>query len=145
MNFHLPQVTQYKKPILTVSLLLTVATISYFTFQTYLPKTLKQIEEVKGYSTERDIDLPISKNAKELGRSNSTNGSQVTYQLTDSNENVQQFYKNIMIGREWDIEMQTNSDTTTKTKYRKDNKRITITTSKQDNQTILSIEIFENL
>lgn len=144
MNFHLTQVTQYKKPIITVSVLLTVAIISYFTFQTYLPKTLKQIEEVKGYSTERDIDLPISKDAKELGRSNSTNGSQITYQLSESSENTQQFYKNIMIGREWNIEMQTQTDTTTKTKYRKDNKRITITTSKQNDQTILSIEIFEN-
>lgn len=133
---------EYKKPLIPISVLLVLASASYFLFQTYQPKALKLIEEVKGYKTERDLNLPVPTSAKELGRSVSDQNKQITYMINEPAEATQKYYKNILVSKGWEIESQINSDTSTKTRYRSGDKRLTVTTSSQDTQTILSLEIF---
>lgn len=140
--------SQYKRPLVSISILVLVASTSYAYFQTYQPKALKRLEEVKGFKTDRvtdiDLNLPVPADAKELGRNKGTEDLQVTFLVTNTSENIQTFYKNILMSKEWKIEVQMRTDATIKTKYRsvQDNKHVTITTSSQDSQTILSIETF---
>lgn len=121
----------------------TFSIFSYILFQTYEPKVLKQLQEVRGIKSDASSFLPYPQDAREIGMSKTKNGRQITLETTKSPQEVQTFYKNVLIAKGWKVESRGVSGTFESTIYKKKNEKIVISTSKQGNSeySFLSIDI----
>ena len=115
-------------------LLVALSLYSYGSFARYKPKDLIPLQEVRGAKTEEEkIKLPYPGDYKIIGTSIKEGTDQVTYETTKTAEEIQTFYRNILISQSWQIDSTGNAGIFTTTKYKKDNSSVDITTSLQTN------------
>jgi hypothetical protein len=121
-----------KETVLLVgSLIVAISCLVYF--QTYSPKVLKEVREVKSYKTTRsDFNLPQMQGTKELGSTQTDKGTQMTLQVKRTPEEIRIFYKNVMADRGWDtVTTASNVDSYVDT-YRIDEQTLVVTISKEN-------------
>lgn len=132
------------KKLFFVTALLTFAFIaSYINFQTYRPKSIKQVEAVKGLKTESDTSLPLPEDAQKVSVSRVSGTEQLTLYTNKSKEETQDFYKNIYISNKWELESQGTYTDFIISRYTKDNRKISVITfdTKDDYKTLVSLEL----
>jgi hypothetical protein len=132
-------------PALILFLLCLTTLVSYFRFQKYQPKTVKQLQEVKGYKTPdgNSLNLPYPTDALNIAISNTSDTEQVTFESAKQMVELHAFYKNIMLSKKWkQISEGIFTDYIT-SKYENDSKSVTIIIFNQPSiyKTFTSIEI----
>ena len=114
------------------ALAVTVSCLVYF--QTYTPKILKEVREVKSYRTSRsDFNLPQMQGTKELGNTQTDKGTQMTLEVKRTPEEVRVFYKNVMVDRGWDTATTISTVDSYVDTYRIDEQTLVVTISKENN------------
>jgi hypothetical protein len=131
-----------KNTALLISLTL-VCTFSYVVFLGYRPKVLNEVPEVKGYRAPSVINLPYIPGSKELNVSRTTDNVQVTLETEKSSEDVQSFYKNVLLGKGWEIEYEGIFGIFLRTKYKSIDQEVVISSSNQESTdtTIVMLEV----
>jgi hypothetical protein len=132
-----------KLPIIFCAFMALLFVGSYFSFSSYKPKIIKQVQDVKNLENENISDVPIIEGAEKTSVNKSTVSTQTTFYTNKSKEEVQDYYRNIFDSNKWALESQGNYQDFVVTKYKKDDQAITITA--YDNQTeyktLVSLEI----
>lgn len=125
-----------KGSLLIATLLVLLSIYSYGSFTNFRPKNLIPAKEVKGTKLDEEerIKLPFPGKYKVIGRSKKNGSEHITYRTTHTPEEVQIFYRNIMISKDWDIDATGNKDIFTTTRYTLDKKVVDVTTSQQPNE-----------
>ena len=118
--------------------------VSYFIFQTYQPKNLKQVREVKGYSTDSSLDLPIPFDSEKISKSTTSDTKQLMIKSTRSQEDLQKYFKNVLLAKKWQVDKQTVDEKFIETVYKKDKDRVMVISSTDEEKTILTVEILED-
>ena len=96
---------------------------SFFLFSSYQPKVLKEVREVKGYSTdERNVfDIPYPRYAKGLAFDKTYNTRKYTFSTDKSPQEIRRFYDNILLEDDWRIKKEGEIDNFVTVEYRKEN------------------------
>jgi len=141
--------SRHKKSLIISLFLILVASFSYYNFNKFKPKAVLR-ENIKGYSTSRITEIPFPRNYKELASNQTTNGRQITIEVTETPQQIQDFYRHALLSLGWQVEFQGTSEPFLNTKFKNDGKSIIVTSSKQnrdgneDKSTIVAIDINEN-
>jgi len=120
---------------------------SYWFFASYRPKALREIREVRGYQTseqETDVfDLPYPRYAKGLASDETLNSKKFTFETDKAPQEIQTFYKNILLEDDWEIEKEGSIDYFYTSEYEKDKMTITVWSYYDQNAklTFASVEI----
>lgn len=124
-------------------LLITSLTIgSIYYFYTYQPKKLTAITEVKGVRTTKIDDLPLPPESSLIASSKSTSASQTTFRSNTSTDDIEIFYKTILLEKGWIIDTEFITQDALVSKYKKGDYLISVTASQAKNQpSIGSLEI----
>lgn len=117
-----------KLTVITLSLLLTASVGSYFFFQAYRPKVIRQVADVKGLQTVSDSGVSFPEGAEKISTSTSSNTKQSTFYSQKSKEEVQAYYKNIFLSNKWTIESEGTYSDYMIVRYHKDDKRVNVLT-----------------
>ncbi len=125
-----------KSSILIATLLILLSIYSYGSFTSFKPKTLIPAKEVKGTESDEEgkIKLPYPENYKVIGRTQKNGNEHITYKTTRTPEEIQTFYRNVLISKEWEIDATGNAGIFTTTRYKFEDNQIDITTSQQSNE-----------
>lgn len=132
------------KKYLPIALVITLGTLFYLNFQNYQPKILKQIEEVKGLKTSREVEIPQPQGSEQIAVNQTSETKQVTFRTTKTPMEVQDFYKNIFRDKTgWKVEIEAQRNSFLITKYKNGDQLVTVLSSKEDGEetTIASVEI----
>jgi hypothetical protein len=132
------------KKYLPVALVIVLGTLFYLNFQNYQPKILKQIEEVKGLKTSREVEIPQPQGSEQIAVNQTSETKQVTFRTTKTPMEVQDFYKNIFRDKTgWKVEIEAQRNSFLITKYKNGDQLVTVLSSKEDGEetTIASVEI----
>ena len=133
------------KLLLSISLIL-ITIYSYITFQSYEPKLLKQIQEIKGVATVKPDTLPYPLDSTKISESITYNTEHITIKTTATYKKVEDFYTNILLEKGWKIESKEINDKFSILNLKKDKQSISIISALEqtENSTIVSIEIVKN-
>ncbi len=135
------------KNVLGLVPLLLLSFYTYFMFTMYTPKVLAEVREVKGAKSSYFV-IPYPKNAIKVASNKTLETEQITLTTEQSIDKAQEFYRNVLIPEDWKTEKISKQEANITTIYKKDDKKIIITTSKQGqnnpNTTVISIEISNN-
>ena len=122
-----------------------VFSASYFNFARYKPKALQEVREVRGYQTEEIsiFDLPIPRYAQGLGNDQTLNSKKHTFQTDRSPQEIEKFYKNILLEDEWKLKKEGSTETFYTAEYHKDEYAVIIWASYDEDvkMTFASVEI----
>ncbi len=122
-------------------------TISYFSFSNYQPKVLKEIREVKGYSTVKNdiFELPTPRYATSLAFDQTLNSKKYTFQTDRSPSEVFNFYKVILADDNWKVKKEGSTNDFFTAEYRKEDQTITVWAAynKDTKLTFASVEILK--
>lgn len=103
---------------------------TYWLFSSYRPKALSELREVRGYQTtkqEADVfDLPYPRYAKGLASDETLNSKKFTFETDKSPQDIQSFYKNILLEDDWELEKEGNIDFFYTSEYEKSDKTVTV-------------------
>ena len=141
---------QHKKSLIISFVLVLVASFSYRNFYKFKPKIISR-ESVKGYSASRVTQVPLPREYRELGSNQTANGRQITIEVTETPQQIQDFYRHALLSLGWQVEFQGSSEPFLNTKFKNDGKSVIVTSSKQNSDgnesenTIVGIDINENL
>ncbi len=105
---------------------------SYYVFQSYKPKALRQVREVKGYKEESFLRIPYMQGAKELGVSETAKSKQVTLEIRRSPDEVRNFYKNVFTDRGWTRSSTATTKAFYNDTYKTDEHTAAVTISRED-------------
>jgi len=97
---------------------------SYWLFASYRPKALSEIREVRGYHTQSEVDifdLPYPRYAKGVASDQTLNTKKFTFETDKSPQEIQTFYKNILLEDDWKMKKEGNIDYFYTSEYKKDN------------------------
>ncbi len=135
------------KALVSGLLVMVLFAASYVNFVQYQPKSLKEVREVKGYSTQIDsaFDLPTPRYAKSLGYDQTLNSKKFTFQTDKTPEEVYVFYDNILSVDDWELKKVGNTDDFYTAEFKKGKLFITMwaTYDKDTKLTFASVEIVE--
>ncbi len=121
-----------------------ISVFSYKNFVGYKPKSIVPIQEVHGANTKTNIELPAPEESEILGSTIGENNKSFSYKSKKNSKEVQQYYKNILFEEKWEINNEGTADIFLITEFKRENDRIKITTSNQeDTETIVTIEIWK--
>ena len=140
---------QHKKSLIISFVLVLVASFSYYNFYKFKPKVFPR-ENVKGYSTLGFTEIPFPRSYRELSSNQTTNGRQITIEVSETPQQIQDFYRHALLSLGWQVEFLGTSEPFLNTKFKNDGKSIIITSSKQGRNgneaknTIVAIGITEN-
>ena len=130
------------KYVAIASALLLVAAGAYLNFFLYRPKVLKQVKEVRAFKTSKSIrDLPYMQGTKELGVTETLAGKQITLEVARTPEDVQSFYKNVLLEKGWEVENNIERADLIIDKYKNNDYLATITISKEKNADVTVVGI----
>ena len=135
-----------KKSILGSSILfiilITALGGSYYYFNTYHPKVLRKIAEVRGIKTRNIVDLPHPELIEKLDSSKIKGYNHMTYRTTRSPLDIQSFYENIFDEKEWELESIILKDNELVMEYKSQDKKVTIQAIQEnpDGNTLVSIQ-----
>ncbi|NMB91354.1 hypothetical protein GYA37_00735 [candidate division WWE3 bacterium] len=134
--------TNSKRTTLILIPLLILFSLSYINFQKYQPKILRKIEEVKGISSINTDDVPYPSDAVKIGFYQTPKSKQTTFRTYKTQEEIQEFYRNIYSGKAWKIVNEKILENTSTVTYQKEKEVITIVITPEGNDkgTIVSIE-----
>ena len=131
-----------KLSMLASTLLFLVAFYSYGSFSNFRPKSLIPVKEVKGVKVEDTrTKLPYPSNYEIIGNSTKEGRKQITFKTNLSAKEIQSFYRNVMISKDWEIHSTGSAEIFTTTTYRSDKKEVSVTTSAQQNINQEELEI----
>ena len=120
------------KDIALLSAAFVVTAISYYNFQSFKPKILRELREVKGIKSDQSLlQIPEMQDARELGLSETAKGRQVTLEVNRTPEDVRNFYKNVLTDRGWTVEYLSDSGDFLVDKYKNGEFTATVTISKE--------------
>lgn len=126
-----------KKSLIISFVLIQVSFFTYVNFLAYKPKVLRQLSEVKGVQTIETDTLPYPEGYNKISYDTTSKSRVTTVEISKSTKDVQNFYKNVLLSKGWEVE----SESDLVVKYKKEGKFITITTASLSNSgTIFSIE-----
>jgi len=130
------------KLFLSSFLILGMFSFAYFNFAKYQPKSLRKVEEVKGLSSINTDDTPYPDDAVKIGFNQTPNSKQTVFRTQKTQDEVQEFYKNIFSGKEWKLISEKQVDGTLTSSYRKEKEVVTIVVTQQESgeYTTVSIE-----
>ncbi|HLD50744.1 hypothetical protein A3K34_03630 [candidate division WWE3 bacterium RIFOXYC1_FULL_40_10] len=116
---------------------------SYIYFNRYQPKSIRQVEEVKGKhvgSKEEEITYPLG--AKNVSYNDTSSKIQATFQTNKTPEEIMSFYKAVLMDKDWELDSEGDENGFYISYYRKDSQRIKILASFQssDEETLVSVE-----
>ena len=130
------------KYVLSIILLLVLSGASYYIFSVYQPKALTAIKEVKGNQTQRLFSLPLPDNSEQISINETSISQQTIFRSEKSPDEIQQFYKSILVNSQWKIDLEAITQDSLVSKYKKNDQLVTIVSSKFESQpTIASFEI----
>jgi hypothetical protein len=117
-----------KFTVITLLLLLVASVGSYFFFQTYRPKVIRQVEDVKGLQTISDSGISFPEGAEKVSTSTTSGTKQSTFYSQKSKEEIQAYYKNIFLSNKWAVESQGTYSDYMITRYQKEDKQTSVLT-----------------
>jgi hypothetical protein len=118
-----------------------VAIVSYLFFLKYQPKVLRKIEEVKGTRTIDALESFYPGKVDKLAANKTTEGTQIIYNTTKSQEQLIQYYKYLFADFGWEVESLGLTETSFIYKFKKDSKLVTIIAQKGTDYSTVSLEI----
>jgi len=129
------------KKYLAFFILATLFVFAYVRFEDYKPKILKQIQEVKGISTQGTV-VPYPTGSIEISRAENAQTTHITLKVPTEYTNIKSFYSNILFEKGWEIESEETNEIfqTLKFKRKKEVTIIVSTIEKEDGYTIVGIE-----
>lgn len=137
----------YKKNLLLISILFlafAIPTVAYVNFNVSKPKINRNEEkEVRGSKTGSAYTIPYPTEYEEIRVDETNESRQITLAVEKSPQEVQDFYKMILLERGWEIETETKGNTFYGTEYKLKKNRINIVSAREENSksTIVSISI----
>ena len=95
-----------KKALPAIFALLFVSGLSYCLFSVYEPDSVSQVKGARVEKDKRDYlsTIPLPSGSKEKGRTVRDNFSQVTASTQKTSEEVQKFYKSVLVSKGWKAE-----------------------------------------
>ena len=121
---------------------------TYGNFSSFRPQIPEAHKQVKGANTQDKTRLPYPENYEVISISEESDGEHTTYRTSNSPENIQTFYRNILIPSGWEITSTGTSEIFTTTKYKQQKREVEVTTSFQsideqntDKTTLVSVLI----
>lgn len=99
---------------------------AYKNFETYEPKVLKQIEEVRGIKDETGLLIPYPRGSQKIGLNKTSEGEQVTFQTNLNLQQVQDFYKNVFYENGWTMESDVFTDSFLMTEFKSKYNEVTL-------------------
>ena len=138
--------TKNTKTLILTSVVLTLAFVgSYLNFSGYKPKTIKQIQDVKGLQSGR-ANIPLPEGAEKVGLNVSSDAEQTTFHTNKSKHEIQAFYKNIFTSSKWQLESQGIHEDFIVARYKKGNEIISVIAldTEGDYTTLVSLETANN-
>jgi hypothetical protein len=129
--------------VMVAGILLVVFVVSFYSFSTFKPKIIKQVQDVKKLASENMSDVPIIEGAEKTSVNKSTDATQTTFHTNKTKEEVQDYYKNIFISNKWLLLSQGSYPDFVVAKYKKADQEITVTAydTNDDYKTLVSLEI----
>lgn len=137
---------QIKTPLLAFSALLIVSVATYTNFSSFRPKALIPIREVQGAKTQQSkvaVHIPYPDKSEVLGIITTEETEQHTVKTQLSPTEIQDFYKNVLKTQGWTIDQEGSAGIFLNTEYKKEKSRIKITSSKDSDFSLISIEIIQ--
>lgn len=134
--------TKNTKNLALASTILTLAFVgSYLNFSEYKPKTIKQVQDVKGLQTGR-TDIPLPEGAEKVGVNKSSDAEQTTFHTNKSKQEIQDFYRNILTSNKWELGSQAERDEFIVSRYKKGNETLSVITldTSDEYKTLVSLE-----
>jgi len=130
-----------------LTLIISLFTATYFSFSNYQPKVLKEVREVKGYTTKSTdvFDLPTPRYAKGLGFDQTLNSKKFTFQTDRSPNQIHDFYNNVLMEDNWRLKKEGSTENFYTAEYRKDDYSVSIWAAFDEDTklTFASVEIVE--
>lgn len=99
---------------------------------------------MKGYSTDSSLDLPIPFDSEKISKSTTSDTKQLMIKSTRSQEDLQKYFKNVLLAKKWQVDKQTVDEKFIETVYKKDKDRVMVISSTDEEKTILTVEILED-
>ncbi len=99
---------------------------------------------MKGYSTDSSLNLPIPFDSEEISKSTTSDTTQLMIESTRSQEELQKYFKNVLLAKKWQVDKQTVDEKSIETVYKKDKDRVMVISSTDEEKTILTVEILED-
>lgn len=117
--------------------------LSYYKFQEYKPHSLRQAQDIKGLETNRFSDIPFPADSEKIGVNMTSQGEQTTFHTPMTMKEVRDFYFNIFQNHNWEIESEGSYDDFIITKYKNENRIITVIAFDvaDNDKTLVSIEV----
>ena len=140
------------KKLLPVLLLLLIlsggALYSYYSFVTFSPATISTQKRVMGASSKKQLlELPLPRDHKILSTDENTSRKVIIFESAHSTKNIQDFYKSVLLGKGWKIDVERQEGIFTVLEYKKtDDADVTVTASEQvaTETTLVTINIRGN-
>lgn len=157
-----------KPALFTFGFLSLISVIAHANFTDFKPKALIPLEEVQGVKDQNnqsnskiEVNIPYPDKYEILGVSETERTTLHTFKTTQSQQEVQNFYKNVLKAQDWQIENEGTVENFLNSEYKKDKARIKIsalknTTTENKNpdstqektpqnifQTVVTIEILQ--
>ncbi len=127
--------------LLTIPLLV-LSVLTYSKFNKFKPKSIVPVEEVHGVKYEPKVNLPLPNDNNVIGSIKTGITDQKTYETQLSPEDVQTYYKNILLSKDWELKSDSKVGIFLVSDYEKNGSEVIITSSQQENTTtIVSVRI----
>ena len=130
------------KKYFSFAILILILVVSYKKFQQYSPKIVKNVQEVQGISTKKEV-IPYPKDSEIIANLSTESSEQITLKTSMDYKKIKEFYRNILLESDWRIKSEEKNDTFNTLKFKKDKTTIKIisTIAQEDNKTLLSIYV----
>ncbi len=133
-------------PILLFLLILSGGALySYYSFVTFSPATFSGQKRVMGATSKKQLlELPLPRDHKILSVDENNSRKVIIFESQHSPENIQDFYKSVLLGKGWKIDVERQEGIFTVLEYKKtDDADVTVTASKQiaTDTTLVTINI----
>lgn len=137
-----------KELAIAMILLIGIAFYSYYRFTEYRPKSLRQLQEVKGDKSDvsNSMDLPYPERAERISITKTAVSEQITFKTIKSTEEINEYYKNVLTSLEWELESEGIYDGFSTTKFKKNDYQVTVLAFSEDDGSgsLVGLEIFKD-
>jgi hypothetical protein len=123
--------------------LISITSFSYYSFASFRPKSLRELEEVKGASDSTEFEFIYPSGSKEVGINKLSEGYVVSIESEKSPADIQRFYKNVFEIKGWDYKGSSDDGGFLVTTFESGNQVVTISAFADDKseKTLVTLEV----
>jgi hypothetical protein len=132
-------------PILFTFLVFLVLPIfAYTTFAGFKPQIPQEHDGLTGSRTSFFKDIPYPLDAVVIGEDSTATGQTATLETKKTSIEVQEFYESVLLAQGWKIETKDEKDKLAIYEYKKDEAKVMITSSTDQETTVVTISLSKN-